>query len=210
MKRALLQEFLSKTIEIRFVLLLLRDEFRHSDQDQTRSVLDRIRHDQGFPNSSRKMACWGWIFRDEFGKSGQDQTRSGLPKFVTENGLLRVDFPWRIWETLIVSDPVQLWWMAFSKAPLAPSIPFTDQLHNVIGGVVSSHSRQDQTWSGFPKFVTENGWLRVEIWTRSDVIRVSQICYGKWPAEGGFSETNLGNLDRIRHDQGWLAEGDFP
>ena len=29
-------------------------------------------------------------------------------------------------------------------------------------------------------------------------------------AEGGFSMTNLGNLDKIRHDQGWLAEGDFP
>ena len=42
---------LSKTIEIRFVLLL----------------------------------------RDEFAKSGQDQTRSGFPKFVTENGWLRVD-----------------------------------------------------------------------------------------------------------------------
>ena len=70
----------SKTIELRFVLLLLlllRHELLHSDQDQTRSVLDRIRHDQGFPNSSRKMACSGWIFRDEFGKSGQDQTRSG-------------------------------------------------------------------------------------------------------------------------------------
>ena len=62
---------LSKTIEIRFVLLLLlllRNEFRHSDQDQTRSVLDRIRHDQGFPNLWRKMASWGWIFRHEFGK----------------------------------------------------------------------------------------------------------------------------------------------
>ena len=70
---------LSKPLEIRFVLLLLlRDELSHSDQDQTRSGLDRIRHDQGFPNSSRKMACWGWIFRDEFGKSGQDQTQSGL------------------------------------------------------------------------------------------------------------------------------------
>ena len=33
---------LSKTIEIRFV----RDELLHSDQDQTRSVLDRIRHNQ--------------------------------------------------------------------------------------------------------------------------------------------------------------------
>ena len=45
----------SKTIEIRFVLLLLllllRNELSHSDQDQTRSELDRIRHDQGFPNS---------------------------------------------------------------------------------------------------------------------------------------------------------------
>ena len=40
----------SKTIEIRFVLLLLRHKLSHSGQDQTRSVLDRIRHDQGFPN----------------------------------------------------------------------------------------------------------------------------------------------------------------
>ena len=37
----------------------------------------------------------------------------------------------------------------------------------------------------------------------------SQICDGKWPAEGGFSVTNLGNLDRIRDDQGWLAERVF-
>ena len=40
---------ISKTIEIRFVLLLLlllRHELSHSDQDQTRSGLDRIRHDQ--------------------------------------------------------------------------------------------------------------------------------------------------------------------
>ena len=28
-------------------------------------------------------------------------------------------------------------------------------------------------------------------------------------AEWGFSVTNLGNLDRIRHDQGWLPEGGF-
>ena len=28
-------------------------------------------------------------------------------------------------------------------------------------------------------------------------------------ADGGFSVTNLGNLDRIRHDQGCLAEGGF-
>ena len=39
----------SKTIELRFViLLLLRNEFRHSDKDQTQSELDRIRHDQGW------------------------------------------------------------------------------------------------------------------------------------------------------------------
>ena len=36
-------------------------------------------------------------------------------------------------------------------------------------------------------------------------IEVSKICYG-----AGYSVTNLGNLDRIRQDQGWLAEGDFP
>ena len=33
------------------------------------------------------------------------------------------------------------------------------------------------------------------------MIRVSQIRDGKWLAEG--------DLDRIRHDQGWLAEGGF-
>ena len=32
--------------------------------------------------------------------------------------------------------------------------------------------------------------------------------YGKWLAKGGFSVTNLGNLDRIRHFQG-LADGGF-
>ena len=40
-----------KTIELRFVLLLrllLRHKLSHSDQDQTRSVLDRTRHDQGW------------------------------------------------------------------------------------------------------------------------------------------------------------------
>ena len=40
------------------------------------------------------------------------------------------------------------------------------------------------------------------------MISVSQICYGKWPAEGGFSVTNLGKLDKIRHDQD-LADGGF-
>ena len=72
-------------------------------------------------------------------------------------------------------------------------------------------SGQDQTRSGFPKFMTENGWLMLdfpgriwEIWTGSDTIRISQICDRKWLADAGFSGTNLGNLDRIRHDQ------DFP
>ena len=40
------------------------------------------------------------------------------------------------------------------------------------------------------------------------MIRASQIFYGKWPAEGRFSVTKLGNLDRIRHNQD-LAEGGF-
>ena len=31
-------------------------------------------------------------------------------------------------------------------------------------------------------------------------------CYGKWLGEGAFSVTNLGNLDRIRHNQD-LADG---
>ena len=35
----------------------------------------------------------------------------------------------------------------------------------------------------------------------SHTIRASQIRDGKWLAEGEFSVTNLGNLDRIRHDQ---------
>ena len=48
-----------------------------------------------------------------------------------------------------------------------------------------------------------------QCWTGSDTIRASQIRDGKWLAEGGFSVTNLGNLDKIRHDQGWLAEGGF-
>ena len=53
-------------------------------------------------------------------------------------------------------------------------------------------SGQDQTQSGFPKFVTENGWLMLdfpgriwEIWTGSDTIRISQIRDGKWLAEHG-------------------------
>ena len=57
------------------------------------------------------MAGWGWIFRHEFGKSGQDQTRSGLPKFVTENGWLRVDFPSRIWENWTRSNTIRAGWL---------------------------------------------------------------------------------------------------
>ena len=42
-------------------------------------------------------------------------------------------------------------------------------------------------------------------WGNLDRIRHDQ----SWLAEGRFSVTNLGNLDRIRHDQRWLAEGGF-
>ena len=48
------------------------------------------------------------------------------------------------------------------------------------------------------------------------MLRVSQIRHGKWLADVGFSVTNLGNLDKIRHDQGfqirhgkWLADAGF-
>ena len=36
-----------------------------------------------------------------------------------------------------------------------------------------------------------------QIWTGSDTIRISQICDGKWLAEGGFSVTNLGSPIRV-------------
>ena len=49
------------------------------------------------------------------------------------------------------------------------------------------------------------GWLRrdfpSQIW---EALIVSDPVQS-WG--GGFSVTNLGNLDRIRHDQGWLTEG---
>ena len=48
----------------------------------------------------------------------------------------------------------------------------------------------------------KTGWLRVG---NLDRIRHDQ----GWLAEGGLSVTNLGNLDRIRHDEPWLAEGEF-
>ena len=106
---------------------LLRHEFAKPDrirpvqsgQDQTCSV-QACRH-------VGMLACWhvgmlacrhvsmsawrhvGWrqIFRNKFGKSGQDQTRSELPKFVTENGWLRVDFPSQIWEIWTGSDTIR-------------------------------------------------------------------------------------------------------
>ena len=83
-----------------------------------------------------------------FAKSGQDQTQSGFPKFVMENGWLRVEFPWTIWElwtgshTISVSRKIAGWGWIF---------------HNKIG-----KSGQDQKQSGFPKFVMENGWLRLD------------------------------------------------
>ena len=110
--------------------------------------------------------------------SGQDQTRSELPKFVTENHAS-------------ASQPRSC--LILSRFP-----KFVTENGRL------GKSGQDQTRSGFPKFVTENGQLRVdfpsrlwEIWTGSDTIRASQICDGKWLAEGGFSVTNLGNPDRV-------------
>ena len=61
---------------------------------------DRVWSCPDFPNSSRKIPL---------SRAGQDQTRSEFPKFVTENPPSAGHFPWRIWETLIVSDPVQAW-----------------------------------------------------------------------------------------------------
>ena len=64
------------------------------------------------------------------------------------------------------------------------------------------HFDQDQTQSGLPKFVTENGWLRVnfpsriwETWTGSDTIRFFIIRDGKWLAEGGFSKFGKSGQD---------------
>ena len=146
----------SKTIEIRFVLLL-RNEFWHSDQDQTRSGLDRIIHDQGFPNLWRKMAGWGWIFRHEFGKTGQDQTRSGLPKFVTENGWLRVDFPSRIWENWTRSNTIRAGWLRGD---------FPSQIWEIWTG--SDTIRAGWLGGDFP-------WRIWEIWTGSDTIRADWL-----------------------------------
>ena len=98
---------------------------------------------------------------------------------MTENGQLRGDFPSRIWETLIMSDPVQI----------SPAGHFPSQIW--------------ETWTGSD--MIKAGWLRrdfpSQIW---EALIVSDPVQS-WG--GGFSVTNLGNLDRIRHDQGWLAEG---
>ena len=59
-----------------------------------------------------------------------------------------------------------------------------------------------ETWTGSD--MIKAGWLRrdfpSQIW---EALIVSDPVQS-W---GGFSVTNLGNLDRIRHDQGWLTEG---
>ena len=76
-----------------------------------------------------------------------------------------------------------------------------------VGMLACRHVGQDQTRSGFPKFVTENGLLRVdfpsriwEIWTGSDTIRVSQIRGGKWLAEGGWPpSSNFYHLKMYLH-----------
>ena len=135
----------SKTIELRFVLLLLLLLLSVTNC----CTLIKIKHDQCWTGSDTirvsqicdgKWPAEGGFSVTNLGNSDRVQVSRcpGVQVARWPGGLLRVDFPWRIWETLIVSDPVQLWWMAFSKAPLAPSIPFTDQLHNVIGGAVSS------------------------------------------------------------------------
>jgi len=67
-------------------------------------------------------------------------------------------------------------------------------------------SRIWEIWTGSDTIGAGRTLIKIkhdQAWTGSDTIRVSQICDGKWPAEGGFSVTNLGNLDKIRHDQGF-------
>ena len=87
-------------------------------------------------------------------------------------------------QTVIVSDPVQVSQICDGKSPLSqPAL------------IMSNPVQISQ--------ICDGKWPAEEIWTGSDTIRVSQICDGKWLAEGGFSVTNLGNLDKIRHDQGF-------
>merc|ERR1711994_1034980 len=103
-------------------------------------------------------------------------------------------YRWRrlISQTVIVSDPVQVSQICDGKSPLSqPAL------------IVSNPVRISQICDG-------KSPLSQPALIMSDPVQVSQICDGKWPAEGGFSVTNLGNLDKIRHDQGFLAEGDFP
>ena len=87
---------ISKPLEIRFVLLLPVTNL----QNRTGSDLfspDKIRHVQfrhvDMSACRHMLACR---------HVGQDQTRSGFPKFVTENGHLRVDFPQAGASTVIV------------------------------------------------------------------------------------------------------------
>ena len=62
-------------------------------------------------------------------------------------------------------------------------------------------SGHDQTQSGFPQFMMENGWLKLDfvwriwkIWTGLDTIRVFQISYRQWLAKGWFSVANFGKF----------------
>ena len=144
-----------------------------------------------------------WTFSvTNLGNLGQDQTQSEFPKFVMENGWLWVEnlgglgrirhdqgFP-------NLSPKIAGWGWIFCEE--------------------FGKSGKNQKRSRFPKLVTENRWLRLDflgwilkIWTVLDMIRVFQISYGHWLAEGGFSVKKMGNLDRIRYDKGvgWRGVG---
>ena len=51
-----------------------------------------------------------------------DMIRSGFPKFVPENPASASHFPSRIWEILIVSDPVQISQICHGKSSISPKI----------------------------------------------------------------------------------------
>ena len=92
-------------------------------------------------------------------------------------------------QTMIMSDHVQVSQICDGKSPLSqPALIVSNPVQ--ISQICDGKSRLSQ-----PALIM------------SDPVQVSQICDGKWLAEGGFSVTNLGKLDKIRHDQGWLAEG---
>ena len=94
---------------------------------------DRVWSCPDFPNSSRKIHPQPAIFR--------------FPKFVTENPPSASHFPWQIWETLIVSDLVQISQIRHGKSSL--SQPFS----------VTNLGNPDHVWS-CPEW--DNLWRREE------------------------------------------------